>query len=225
MRKKLGFGVGALRKLFFEHSRDPRVQRLSAALEQRIVGCVLYQCVLERVARFGRGALAESKPRFGQLVKGDVEVGLTLGCDRCDQFIAEFTSDGRADLRDLLDRREPIQPRHQQVAQGCRNGDVAGGADIVVTIAGVRKFARLENRLGELFQIQGYAVGLGQDALQQIVGERPPAGESGHDFAALRARELGQIEGPDVAVTTPPGLELEPVREHDQQRHGSDPIE
>ena len=59
----------------------------------------------------------------------------------------------------------------------------------------------------------------------RLGGERLPAGELGDDGTALRARELGEVQRRDMAVPRPARRELRPMREHDQQRDGSHPVD
>ena len=79
MRQQLRFGGGGLREVCCEHPRDRGVQLLSAALQQRVVGGILHQRVLEGVGGLGRGATAERESGVGQLLECVVEVGLGCG--------------------------------------------------------------------------------------------------------------------------------------------------
>jgi hypothetical protein len=57
--EQLRLGFGNSRKPLFEHVRDARVQLLALRLEQRLVGGVLNQGVLETVDGVGRTAAAK----------------------------------------------------------------------------------------------------------------------------------------------------------------------
>src|SRR3954469_10063170 len=66
MREHLGFGAFDVREALIDHTRDLRVQLLSAALEQRLIRRVLHQRMLEAVDRIWRGAAAKGQPRLTQ---------------------------------------------------------------------------------------------------------------------------------------------------------------
>ena len=74
MGQHLGLGVLDVREALLDHPRDLAVQLLSSALEQRVVGRVLHQRVLEGVGGIGRRAAAERQPRLGQLRECVVEL-------------------------------------------------------------------------------------------------------------------------------------------------------
>ena len=67
-------GLGDLGKPLLERLGDAGVQLLAPGLEQRLVGRVLDQGVLEAVGRLGRGAAAEDQLGGDQLVEGGVEL-------------------------------------------------------------------------------------------------------------------------------------------------------
>ena len=67
MGQHLGFGGLDVREPPLDHARDLGVQLLSAALEQRVVGRVLHQRVLEGVDRIRRRAATEGQSRLDQL--------------------------------------------------------------------------------------------------------------------------------------------------------------
>ena len=86
---------------------------LPTTLGQRVVGGVLHQGVLKGVHRVRPRALLERQPRFDEVRERLIQFGRGMGRDGGDQLVAELAPDRRADLRDLLDRRETIETRHQ----------------------------------------------------------------------------------------------------------------
>ena len=74
MRQHLGLGVLDVREALLDHPRDLAVQLLSSALEQRVVGRVLHQGVLEGVGRLRRRAAAKRQPRLGEPLERVVEL-------------------------------------------------------------------------------------------------------------------------------------------------------
>jgi hypothetical protein len=115
MGQDLRLGGPDVREALLDHAGDLAVQRLPAALQQRVIGGVLHQRVLEGVDSIRRRASTEGQSRCAQLHQGVVELSLRHRRDRRDQLIAEFAANRRPDLSDLLHRHEAIQPRHQRV--------------------------------------------------------------------------------------------------------------
>ena len=75
VRQQFGLGRLNVRETLLDHSGDLAVQFLPAPSEQRIVGGILHQCVLEGVKRIGRRALLERQPRGGELRQRPVQLG------------------------------------------------------------------------------------------------------------------------------------------------------
>jgi len=92
---------------------DLSVQDLPPAPEQGFVSRVLDQRVLEGVARIGRHARAEQQLRLFELRQCRTQRRLVAAGDRAQQRVGEFPADRGADLGDLLDRRQPVEPRRQ----------------------------------------------------------------------------------------------------------------
>ena len=65
-------GLAYARRALFEHLRDSGVELLALGLEQRLVGRVLDQGVLEAVGRLGRRAAAEDQLGSDELIEGAV---------------------------------------------------------------------------------------------------------------------------------------------------------
>ena len=225
LREQFGLGLDRRREVVGQHLCDLRVQRLAPRLQQRVVGGVAQQRVLEGVGRLRRQAAPEREAGFDQLVQRGLERLGRVRRQRLDQFVAELAADRGADLGDLLDRRVAVEPRHQRVAQRRGDGHAARRADVVEALADEPQLARLEDRASQLLDVQRHAVGLREDALEQVVRQRLAAGEPRHQRAALRARQLRQVERGDVAVPPPDRHELGPVRQHDQERDRAHPVD
>src|SRR5262245_46179741 len=73
MRQDIRLAVPELGDALLDYPSDLGVQLLAASLEQRVVGGVLHQCMLESVDRVGWCAAAKCKPRFRKLGEGTVE--------------------------------------------------------------------------------------------------------------------------------------------------------
>ena len=72
-------GLGDVREPLFQHLGDPGMQLLAPRLEERLVGRVLDQGVLEAVGRLGRRAAAEDQLGADQLFEGIVQLGSDSG--------------------------------------------------------------------------------------------------------------------------------------------------
>jgi hypothetical protein len=75
VRQKLGLGRRDVRETLLDGPGDLGVQLLPSRSEQRIVGGVPHQRVLEGVYRIGRRALLERQPRVGELRERLVKIG------------------------------------------------------------------------------------------------------------------------------------------------------
>ena len=130
----------------------------SGFAQQRSVGRILHQSMLEQVSRMRSGALSEQQAGVDQPIKRRSQLCLRLACRRLQQRMGEFPTDDRADLRDLLGRAQSVKTRHQRSVQACR--DPHGGARhrpnsslrLAVTL-------RLQNCLCHLFDKKGNSVG------------------------------------------------------------------
>ena len=107
-----------------------------------------------------------------------------------DQLMAEFPSDDRADLGNLLDGTGAIQPGHQQIAQRGWYCYLAGVAGVLVAVACILEPAGFQDRLREFLEEERHSVGLGQDLPEQVIGQRLAAGQALNHRGALRARQL-----------------------------------
>jgi hypothetical protein len=133
--------------------------------------------------------------------------------------------DRGANLRDFLDRRKAIEPRHQRVTQGERDRQGACPSGILPTVAGIPEVGGFEDRLGQLLDEQRHAVGLAEDLFQQIRGQRLAAAEPRDQRTALRPGELVELQRRDVTVMRPARGKLRPVSQHDQERNVPNPSE
>jgi hypothetical protein len=69
--------------------------------------------MLEGVARIGRRARAEQQLRLFELCQCRAQRRLIAAGDCAQQRVGEFAADRGADLRNLLDRGQPIETRRQ----------------------------------------------------------------------------------------------------------------
>jgi hypothetical protein len=97
------------------------MQFLAAAFEQRFIGGVAYQRVLELIRRLRRDAAHIEQFGVGQSAQRALQVAFHDRMDRVEYFIGKLTANYRPNLYDLLGRPEPIQARHQRIVQCGRN--------------------------------------------------------------------------------------------------------
>ena len=127
--------------------------------------------MLEGVDRRGRASSREHQLRRRELGEGILELVVTQAADRGQQLVAELPADGRADLGDLLHRRQPVEPRHQAVAQRRwdRQRRQRPVQDIAVRL--LLQEAGLQHGLGQLLHEQRHAVRLVDDLVEDLGGQ------------------------------------------------------
>src|SRR6267154_3873954 len=130
--------------------------------------------MLEQVARMWRGALSKQQTRRNEPVEVGVQFCLRLSHERSQQHVGKFPADRRADLRHVLRRAEPIEPRHQRSLQACRYRHdrlwrpCEGPLRITLTLG-------VQHRLGYLLDEQWNAVGALDDVLPEARRQRSVA--------------------------------------------------
>src|SRR5262245_61043327 len=88
-RNQLGLALGDLRELTFEGFGDSGMKRMSRLAQQRAVGRIPYQYMLERVARVRRATLPEQQTSPNETVKRRLQLRLRLAHDRSQQRMGE----------------------------------------------------------------------------------------------------------------------------------------
>ena len=163
-RQQLGLVLCDLGELAFQNFGNARVQPASRLAQQRAIGGVLHQGMLEQVCRLRRHALAEQQPCGDEPVERRSQVCPRLARHRRQKGVRELPPDGCADLRHVLGGAEPVEPRHQGGVQTCRDR-VSRRRNRSGQMLG-RTFAfSLQNRLGHLLDEQWDAVGALDDIL------------------------------------------------------------
>ena len=120
-RQQLGLAFGDVGELAFEGFGDAGMKRASRLAQQRAVGRVLHQGVLEQIGRMRRHALPEQQTSRNETVKRRIEFRFWLTHHRSQQRMRELPPDSCPYLRHLLGWTEPVEPRHQRSMQACRN--------------------------------------------------------------------------------------------------------
>ena len=121
-----------------------------------------------------RGAVSKQQTRRNEPVEIGVQFFLWLTHERGQQHVGECPADRCANLRHVLRRPEPVEPRHQRSLQACRhrrNGrrrPCAGPLRITLTL-------RVQHRLGHLLSEQRNTVGALDDVLADARRQRSVA--------------------------------------------------
>ena len=193
------------------------VDALAAASQQRAVGRILNQCMLEYIGCLRRSTADVDQFRFDQLVQGIVERRPLDRRYRFQQGARELASDGRADLGRLLDRRQPIEARGQRVLQGRRDRKRRQRRGQHVGAARLPDKPGFQHALGQFFHEQRNAVGLRQYLFKHL-GRQLLAGRHAidHRFRFLPVEPV-QGDGRDV-VTAPGRREFRARGDHHQDR-------
>ena len=163
-RQQLRLVLGDFRELAFEGFGDAGVKRASRLAQQRAIGRVLHQGMLEQIGRVRRHALPEQQTSRNETVERRLQLRLRLAHHRSQQSMRELSPDRRADLRDLFGRAEPIEPRHQRGVQACGTARAGDGTAAAVR-SRVALALRLQHRLGHFLDEQWNAVGALDDVL------------------------------------------------------------
>ena len=215
--QQLRLGVSALGPALFERLRDLAVDRHPLALQQRVVGGVLHEGMLERIHRL-RDLASTRSQLGGNEAREDVDkCCLAHHLDLGEQFVTELASDDCTDLRDSLDRRDAVQARHQRVAQRLRDRNAEERAGIDVAIPLIDQVAGLDDRLGQLLHEERDTVRLGDDLLDKVIRKRFPGGQVRYELLALCRRQPCEVESRYVRISEPRRFKFRSVSEHRQQ--------
>ena len=130
--------------------------------------------------------------------------------------MAELAADTGADLRNLFDRTQAVQARHQRIAQRVGNRERRQRRSQIVAQSGVRHETRLDNGLGQLFHEQWNAVCFRDDLQHDLCGQRLAARYAAGNRLGLRTVEAIKSECGHLREPGPRGLEFRAVS-NDQQ--------
>ena len=122
MGQQFRLSRAGFRKALFEHFGNAQMELLAFFLQQRLIGRVLDQGVLELVAGGRRPAVLKEQFRLHQLRQFLLQ-RLGAARRRCgQQLVAEFPANRGGQLHDVEVAGHPIQPGCQEVLQSGRNG-------------------------------------------------------------------------------------------------------
>src|SRR6516164_5238627 len=99
MRQQFRMAFGNLRKLALQRFRDTGVKRASLVPQQRAIGRVLHERMLEQVGRMRRHALPEKQASGNETVKPRFQLPVRLVYDRSQQGMRELAPNRSPNLR------------------------------------------------------------------------------------------------------------------------------
>ena len=167
------------------------------------------------------------KTQFGvfQLRQRGLQRRLVAPDHGVEQRIGEFAPDRGADLRDFLDRRQPVEPRHQRILQ--RRGDRQRRQRAVeaIALAVLDQQPGFQHGLGQFLDEQRHAVGLGDDLRHHFGRQLAAAGHALDQGLGLAAVEPAERHRGDVGQALPGRLEFRPEGDQQQHRQTPDPLD
>ena len=187
---------------------------LARALQQRLVGGVLDQRVLDRESAAGRVHEAFAD----ELLDPDGQQALLLREDFAQQLEGPLAADRRAELNDLLGlRRHPVEPRHQQILQRRRHHRVRQRPDQLVPALGLAQRPRIEEHPRHLLDVERIAIRLGDQQRQHLRRQRLVADDAADHHLRVRRRQLIDVQHGEALAAEPRRRESGPRREQKQQ--------
>src|SRR5215475_5227332 len=117
MRQQLRLGLDGLRKAGCQDLPNALMILLPGASEQRLIGCLLDEDVLEHVGSLGRCAMLLEELGLDELMQLALQGRLVKMRDGLEQLKAELPPKHGAQLRNAFGREESIEPGHERVLQ------------------------------------------------------------------------------------------------------------
>jgi hypothetical protein len=158
----------------------------------------------------GRQAAAEDQLGVHQLIERTSQTILVQGTHGGQQIVRELTPNCGTDLGHLLDPGEAVEARHERILQGRRDGERRQRAGKRVMVAGIGEQARFQDGLGQLLDEQRDAVCLGEDLVEDLMGQRLAAGHRLDQRLPVAAGQARQRQLHDVGMAGPGRAELGP---------------
>ncbi len=182
---------------------DLGVDALAAAAQERAVGGILDQRVLERVARLGRRAAAMNQLGVDQLAQHAIERIALDRRDRLQQRVRKFAADRSSDLRGFLDRRQAVEPRRQGVVQGRGDRKRRQRGCEHIRIVLLAQQLGFQHALGQFLHEQRHAVGLRHDLVEHFRRQFLARRHAIDHPQGLMAREAVEQQGAGMALASP----------------------
>ncbi len=143
---------------------------LPRALEQRLVGRVLEQGVLERIGGVRRHPALVQYFGLHELRQAPFEPQLVQGGHGPQQLVGKRPSQHRPQLRHPFGGGQTIQARQEGVLQRGGNREKGQRAGQRIAVLVLLQQPRLQDRLGQLFHKQRHAIRHAHDLLEHYGG-------------------------------------------------------
>ena len=200
------------------------MQRPRRRAEQRAIGRVLDQRVLEQIGGQRRISAAGQQPRLNETVKRRRQRRLVEASHPRQERMGKLAPDRRSDLRHVLGRSQPVEPRHQRSMEAGGNEKRRRGGRRGL---GSRRalVLRLQHCPRHLLDEQRYSIGALDNMAADLFRQRPAADDLLDEEARLAGpqpidRERGHERPPD-----PRRDELLPERHEQQNPEAIDPFD
>ena len=180
------------------------MQLLPLALEQRVVGGILHQRVLEGVGGIRRRAAAIDQPGLGQLARAPPRA-----VRRCSaEMRASSSYENSRPMHAPIWTMSFTGARRSSRASSESRSEVGMASDGQrglqrVLIARLAQQSRLEHRLGQLLDKQRHPVGVRHDLLEHLRRQRPALRHLGDQLGPLAPPQAAQAQRGDMRLFAP----------------------
>ena len=224
LRQQLGPRFRDVRRQGLDRLRDRRMQLPPPREEQRAIGRIQHQRVLEREGGMRRHAGAEHEARLRQPVQQLAQLGLRPPRNGSEQLVGELPADRGADLGDLPGRAEPVQARHQGAMQGGRHGGARQrrGGERSAHVGLLR--IGLDHRPGELLDEERHTRRALDDLLDHPARERRIARNALDQGRRVVPPEPAERQRRDMRQSGPGRPELGPEGDKEQRRQAPEAL-
>ena len=223
----LGHQVGPRRRGFREQRNqglgDLAVDLLPGGAQQRLVGRVLDQRVLEGIGRRRRGIGGIDQIELQQPAQHQLERGAAAARDLLQQLKAKLATNHRGQLGHRLVGAQPVDAGHQRVVHGV--GDQPGRQRAVQLVAVVQlaQHAGLEDGARDRLDKQRHPTGALDQLAQHALGQRLGADHTFDQRPRIAHRQRWQIQLDQVGRRGPADGRLGPGGADDAQRRADLP--
>ena len=192
---------------------------LPRALEQRGIRRILDQGVLERIGGPRRPPPLVQQFRPDQLRQPRLQGRFVLRREGLEHLIGKLPPQHRPHLRHLFGRMQLIQAGHERILQGVgnRHAPQRPGQRVVVHV--LPQQGRLQQHLGQFFDIERHPIRLGHDVLHHLGGQRLAPRQVRDQRFDLRPLQAVEGDGRHMRAGRPGRGKLRAIGQHVQHRH------
>ena len=217
LRQALRLSRRQFRKPFLEGLRDLPVIAAPPALQERRISGILNERVFEDVGFVRRGSFPVQNPRLNQLLELGAKPLLVKPRNRPQHFVGKLPADCRPQLGHRFRSLHAVEPGIERVLQ--RRGDAQcrqRGGEFVAAVP-FHKHVAFEDGLGELFQEQRHAIGLGDDMFYRLLRQILVAGDPANDFSGVFPGKAEELNLGKIIPDRPWRSKLGTITQKDQE--------